>query len=180
MSSRLAKIREALAANDLDAIVITQPENRRYISGFTGSSALLLISMEHALLATDFRYYEQVEKQSPDFRLIKVETNEIGPILNNLVQETQTTRVGFECQHVTVDTHKQWADAAEGFDLVPSKDIVETIRATKDQNELATIRRGILHAHSRRGPASLSHHCRCGSKRSHASCCPFGSCHPGG
>jgi len=143
MSSRLAKLREALVANSLDAIVITQPENRRYISGFTGSSALLLVSTEHALLATDFRYYEQVGKQSPDFRLIKVESNEIGPILNNMVQEIQATRVGFECQHVTVDTHKQWADAAEGFELVPSKEIVETIRATKDTNELATIRRAV-------------------------------------
>ncbi|MFQ5858398.1 MAG: aminopeptidase P family N-terminal domain-containing protein, partial [Anaerolineae bacterium] len=72
MNERLTKLREALAMDGLDAILITQPENRRYLSGFTGSAGALLISQDQAVLATDFRYYEQVEKQAPDFRLAKV------------------------------------------------------------------------------------------------------------
>lgn len=143
MSSRLAKLRESLAAEAIDAIIVTQPENRRYMSGFTGSSAVLLISAQHALLATDFRYYEQMARQSPDFCLTKIESSKIGPVLNQMVHETGARRVGFECQHVTVDMHQEWTDAAESFELVPAKGIVETIRAIKDEEELAAIRRAV-------------------------------------
>ena len=143
MSSRLGKLRGALAAEELDAMIITQPENRRYVSGFTGSRALLVISVEHALLATDFRYYEQVAKEAPDFSLTKIESDEVAPLLNEMVQGIEAKRVGFECQHVTVDTHQQWADAADGFELVPTRGIVESIRSTKDEGELAAIRRAV-------------------------------------
>ena len=53
---RLEKLRGILAEKGLDAILISQPENRRYLSGFTGSAGWLLISAERSVLATDFRY----------------------------------------------------------------------------------------------------------------------------
>jgi Xaa-Pro aminopeptidase len=51
--------------------------------------------------------------------------------------------VGFESTHVTVDQHQQWAEAAEGFELVPTKGMVEQLRAIKDEGELALIRRAV-------------------------------------
>jgi len=124
MKSRLEKVREALAAQDLDAIIVTQPENRRYVSGFTGSDALILISAEHALLATDSRYYEQVARQAPHFRLVKMETSKTGSLLNEMVHDIEATRVGFESHHVTVAAHEEWSNAAEGFELLPTRGII--------------------------------------------------------
>ena len=123
---RLTKLRETLATEGLDAILITQPENRRYLSGFTGSTGVLLISQDQAVLATDFRYYEQVEKQAPDFRLAKV-TAKFKALLPDLVQQVGAKRVGFESAHLTVDQHREWQEVAEGFELAPTKELVQQL-----------------------------------------------------
>ena len=142
MNQRLMILRQKLAEQDLDAILITQPENRRYLSGFTGSAGVLLISQEQAILATDFRYYEQVEKQAPDFRLAKI-TDKFKTLLPELVHHVGAKRVGFESVHLTVDQHQEWQKVAEGFELVPTKELVERIRAVKDEDELSKIRKAI-------------------------------------
>ncbi|MGA9348725.1 MAG: Xaa-Pro peptidase family protein [Anaerolineae bacterium] len=139
---RLTKLREALTTEGLDTILIAQPENRRYLSGFTGSAGVLLISQDQAILATDFRYYEQVEKQAPDFRLAKI-TDKFKTLLPELVHQVGAKRVGFESAHLTVDQYKEWEEVAEGFELVPTKELVEGIRAVKDENELNKIRKSI-------------------------------------
>jgi Xaa-Pro aminopeptidase len=139
---RLTKLREALTTEGLDAILITQPENRRYLSGFTGSAGVLLISQEQAVLATDFRYYEQVDKQAPNFRLAKI-TDKFKTLLPELVHEVGAKRVGFESAHLTVDQYKEWEEVAEDFKLVPAKELVEGIRAVKDENELSKIKNAI-------------------------------------
>jgi Xaa-Pro aminopeptidase len=139
---RLTKLREALTTEGLDAILITQPENRHYLSGFTGSAGVLLISQDQTVLATDFRYYEQVEKQAPDFRLAKI-TDKFMTLLPELVHEVRAKRVGFESAHLTVDQYKGWEEVAEDFKLVPAKELVEGIRAVKDENELSKIKKAI-------------------------------------
>ena len=70
--SRLQKLRHSLAQKELDVLVVSQPENRRYLSGFTGSTGWLLISNNNAYLAVDFRYVEQAKKEAPDFDVIHV------------------------------------------------------------------------------------------------------------
>jgi Xaa-Pro aminopeptidase len=139
---RLAKLREALTTEGLDAILVTQPENRRYLSGFTGSAGVLLISQDQAILATDFRYYEQVEKQAPDFRLAKI-TDKFETILPELVHQVGANRVGFESAHLTVDQYRAWQEVGGDFELVPTKELVERIRAIKDKDELSRIRKAI-------------------------------------
>ncbi|MBC8264235.1 MAG: aminopeptidase P family protein [Anaerolineales bacterium] len=139
---RLTKLREILTTEGLDAILITQPENRRYLSGFTGSAGVLLISQEQAVLATDFRYYEQVEKQAPDFQLAEVK-DEFKTVLPELVQQLGAKRVGFESAHLTVDQHREWQEVVEGFELATTKELVTRMRAVKDEDELSRIKKAI-------------------------------------
>ncbi len=73
MSHRLEKLRQSLVESELDAILISQGENRRYLSGFTGSAGFLLISQKSAILATDFRYVEQSKSQAPVFFIAQIE-----------------------------------------------------------------------------------------------------------
>ena len=142
MSQKLVVLRQKLAEQDLDAILITQPENRRYLSGFTGSAGVLLISQEQAVLATDFRYYEQVEKQAPDFQLAEVK-DEFKTVLPELVQQLGAKRVGFESAHLTVDQHREWQEVVEGFELATTKELVTRMRAVKDEDELSRIKKAI-------------------------------------
>ncbi|MFQ6058004.1 MAG: M24 family metallopeptidase [Anaerolineae bacterium] len=144
MKVRLDKLRQKLVEEELDAILITQPENRRYLSGFTGSAGVLLISAEQAILATDFRYYEQAAREAPYFQLAKIKSEEkFVDILPHLVAQVGARQVGFESAHLTFDQYEEWAKVAEGFDLVPTKEWVEELRAVKDEGELEAIRRAV-------------------------------------
>ncbi len=140
---RLKKLRQTLADEKLDAILITNAANRRYLSGFTGSAGTLIISQNQALLATDFRYFEQVGRQAPDFELVKV-SDGVAELLPDMINALGCQRLGFESDQVTVAFHKQLTDALpEGVELVATTDAVEEIRAVKDERELEKLQQAI-------------------------------------
>lgn len=137
---RLEKLRSTLIEQNVDALLISQPDNRRYLSGFTGSAGMLLISSDRAILATDFRYYEQVGRQAPDYELAKITTKPTD-LLPELLAELGVKRLGFEAQHLTVDQLHEWSQAVEDIAWVPLKGTVEKLRAVKDEGELEALRR---------------------------------------
>ncbi len=141
---RLTKLRRKLIDQQLDTILITTPANRRYLSGFTGSAGTLLISQDQALLATDFRYYEQVEGQAPQFELASIKTK-FSDLLPDLINQVGgIRRLGFESENMTVATHTELAKVLpEGVDWVATSGMVEELRAVKDEDELAALRRAI-------------------------------------
>ena len=109
MTDRLGRVRAAMAAAGLDALLVTNGVNRRYLSGFTGTAGWVLVSAETASLATDFRYWEQVGGQAPDFTLYKQE----GPQaewLPGFVETLGGRKLGFEAAEVSVAAHKQLRD----------------------------------------------------------------------
>ena len=66
---KLAKLRQALIDNNVDALLITNEYNRRYMTGFTGSAGVAIVSQNDAVFITDFRYTEQAAVQVKDFRI---------------------------------------------------------------------------------------------------------------
>lgn len=142
-SPRFTKLRQQLEALDLDAFVVSQPENRRYLSGFTGSDGMLFIAQDRALLITDFRYVEQSAREAPQFTVVETQPEAVARRLNDLASEGGAQRVGFESLHVTVADHRHWAEAADSYRLVPTKELVEDMRAVKDEEELAVIKRAV-------------------------------------
>jgi len=138
---RLTKVREILTQRNLDAILVSQPENRRYLSGFTGSSGWLIVTADRALLATDFRYFEQVTRQAPTFELARVE-GEFSDLLPDLMADLQVQRLGFEGQHLTVDQLYRWSQATSDVEWVPLKE-TEALRAVKDAAEIEALRRSV-------------------------------------
>jgi Xaa-Pro aminopeptidase len=139
---RLTKLRQSLAEQELDALLISQPENRRYLTGFTGSAGLLLVTASRAVLATDFRYYEQVGREAPDWELARI-TDNFQKLLPDLLASAGVRRLGFESQHVTVDQLATWTQATSGIEWVPLKDTVESVRMFKDEAEIEAMRRSV-------------------------------------
>jgi Xaa-Pro aminopeptidase len=137
---RLTKLRKSLLEHDLDAILVSQPENRRYLSGFTGSAAILAISADRAILATDFRYHEQMQREAPDFELAKIKTR-FQDLLPEIVADLGVKRLGFESEHVTVDQLKTFSEATDGVEWVPLKETVEKLRTMKEEDEIEALRR---------------------------------------
>jgi Xaa-Pro aminopeptidase len=139
---RLDKLRPTLAEQELDAMLISQAENRRYLSGFTGSAGQLIITAQEAILATDFRYYEQMGREAPDFQLAKIKTR-FEDLLPELVSDLGIGRLGFESEHVSVHQLHLWGQATDNVEWVPQRETVERLRAVKDGGELEALRRSV-------------------------------------
>lgn len=142
---RLQRLRDQLKEEGLDSILISSAENRRYLSGFTGSAGHLLVSAADAVLATDFRYVEQAGRQSSDFRVERVGR---GPWFAMLVEDLGLRRVGFESDDVTVAAHSALQKSLEDVngtrpELVSTAEIVQKLRAVKDKGELELLTRAV-------------------------------------
>jgi len=145
---RLEKLRARLDGEHLDALLVSDPHNRRYLSGFTGSSGNLLITPSECVLATDFRYWEQAGQQAPAFRLYKT----VGPItewLAGLFEGFGGMRIGFEQASLTFAEYKQVTGIIEDMpaaarpQFVPAESLVEELRRVKDASELVALERVI-------------------------------------
>jgi len=134
-----------MAEANLDGMLITQPENRRYLSGFTGSSGVLIVTAKRQAIATDFRYYEQVQAQCPAWELIEVGYDFEGKMLNVLrAMKLGARSVGFEAGHVSVDQLNRWQRALKGrIKLVATTHSIEDMRMSKDEEEISAIRRAV-------------------------------------
>ncbi len=149
MNNRLSNLRRSLQQQDLDAVLISQPENRRYLSGFTGSAGSLVISQQEAILATDFRYWEQVGRQSPDFSLLKITQGDVDSWLPPVLEHLQPKTLGFEASDVTYALHGLLKKAISHLKpsirpkLVPCSELVENLRISKGPEELKTIAKAV-------------------------------------
>ena len=139
--SRVDQLRARLSTEGVDALLVTTPSNVRYLSGFTSADGELLITLERAILATDFRYYEQVERQAPDWELFKREKTPQED-LTALFRGAGARRVAFESEHLTFARYQELA-AIEGLEFRPVKGWVEDLRVKKSAAELALIRRAV-------------------------------------
>jgi len=145
LKNRLQKLRQRLAEKEVDAIFISQPENRYYLSGFDGSSGFLLITPKDKILATDFRYIEQAKSQAADYEIFKI-GGDIADWLPELIAGLGLTRLGFEAEHITFDMYRQLTDIIKTkskLRLVPTDGLVEFLRAIKEPEEIELITKAV-------------------------------------
>ncbi|MFI5272961.1 MAG: M24 family metallopeptidase [Ktedonobacterales bacterium] len=151
---RVERLRRMLSEQRIDALLVTNPENRRYLSGFTGhdsgadSAGALLVTPDMVVLITDGRYLEQAEHESPTLRIVKRE-GEFAPVAAQVIRELGAGRVGIEAAHVTVALRDDLAAAlaqqagAPPVELVATRRFIEPLRAVKDASELEAIERAV-------------------------------------
>lgn len=146
VKSRLGKLRAALTEKGVDAVFISEPENRHYLSGFNGSAGYLLITGDTAVLATDFRYIEQAKAQAPDYEVFRTGGN-IGEWFPRLLAGLGEKRLGFEDANITFAQYRAFSEAlnkaGSGVKLVPLEGLAEPLRAVKDSEEIELIRQAI-------------------------------------
>lgn len=138
ISNRLQKLRSIISENSLDALLVSQPYNYRYLSGFTGSSGWLLISESDTILATDFRYIEQAKKESPYFQIIQIKGG-MHDWLPQLAYDFSWHKLGFEANHVTFAIYQHLGESLKdkfNLELVPAIGLVERLRSIKEATEL--------------------------------------------
>ena len=145
-ADRVGRLREKLREEGCDAVLITQADNRRYVTGFTGTAGAVLITASAARLLTDFRYIEQATRQAPEFEVVKVQR--LHEELADQVDELGLSSLAFEAEDMTVKQHTTLSEALSEADsqveLRPVTDWVEAARASKDVSEIAALRRVVL------------------------------------
>jgi Xaa-Pro aminopeptidase len=138
-TARLAAARAAMEAAAVDAMIVSGLVNIRYLTGFTGSNALVVIGADTSTLLTDFRYQTASE---PLREWVDVELAERDVIRTGAERLADISggagRVGFEPAQLTVERHRILAEAHSG--LVPVAGLVEGLRVVKDAAELDAVR----------------------------------------
>ncbi|WP_330179872.1 aminopeptidase P family protein [Nocardia sp. NBC_01503] len=139
---RRASLRNLLVENRVDALLVTDLINIRYLTGFTGSNAALLVyawgsDEDRTIICTDGRYITQVGEQVPDLRA-EINRASARRVLE-IAGEWQTGRVGFESHIVTFEQHRAFGAQATGLDLVPVSGLVEQLRMVKDDFEVGRL-----------------------------------------
>ena len=142
---RLSKLRKSIAEKGLDALLVSQPENLRYLCGFTGSG-WLLTSGRNPILALDFLYVEQAKEESPDFEIIQIK-RELHDWLPDLVSDLGWHKLGFEANLISYDGYRQVGQAIQAkqinLELVPTTGMVEHLRSIKEPEELILITKAV-------------------------------------
>ena len=123
-----------------DAILITNPSSIRYLSGFTGTFAFLVINKEKAFILTDSRYTLQARQQSPHFTLIKLERYTPPTSIAKVCEQEGWSVLGFERQDLSFDFYDKLKSFFGRINLIPVDAAVEQFRAVKDADELAILR----------------------------------------
>ena len=159
MSERLNRLREKMAEHQLDAFIVGAPvedifhthaANRRYLSGFSGSTGWLLISRDQAFIAVDFRYFEQAQQEAPEFTLFQANGG-IEKWFASLVGEAELSgkRIGFEAGDISVAAFQSMKKAIETIPpsdrpkLLAAPPIIQDMRAIKEPSEIEALQRAV-------------------------------------
>jgi Xaa-Pro aminopeptidase len=144
INSRLQKLRPQFEEKKIDAIIISQPENRCYLSGFNGSAGYLVITAKKAILATDFRYIEQARRQAPEYEIFQT-VGDMKDWFPGLVSDLNVKQPGFEAEHISFSLYRRLNDIMNKpkpeLKLVPVDGLVESLRAIKEPGEVEFIAR---------------------------------------
>ncbi len=134
---RQAALRKGLADLGLEAMIVTGSANIRYLTGFSGTSAKMLVTGARVVLVTDFRYATQAPAEVGRSVDLRVERSSLWDGIRQALAAHQITRVGIDRARTTLADLDQLKPA--GLELVPVSNVVEQLRATKDEAEIAAI-----------------------------------------
>ncbi|MCM3627333.1 Xaa-Pro peptidase family protein [Paenibacillus glycanilyticus] len=132
---RVNRLRQVMAKQSLEAIIIGSEHNRRYLSGFTGSSGTVVITLQEQFLFTDFRYMTQAPQQAASFQVIEHGPKVIADI-RDLLAGKGIRAAAFEQDQVVYSQYAAWSEALGDIKLTPVAGLVEDLRMIKDDAEL--------------------------------------------
>ena len=153
---RVSRLREALnkpiaqkEAPDLppcDTLLVSDLENARYLTGFSGSNALLIVTQNEAVFLTDGRYLLQASREVPGWEIVIVPQGSVlAEVAGEHLKRLGSRRVGFEAGNLTVSGYEASKKAVpDGMELIGRGGLVEGVRAIKDADEIKAIRAAVV------------------------------------
>ena len=134
-----------LEAEALDGLLVMSRANIRYLTGFSGSAAVVVVTRADVLLVTDFRYDEQARAEAGAVARVEVEGTSVWDrFFKELATLGPLGVIGYEAHAVSVHDAERFAQAGNAWRWAPTIDLVEQLRAAKDDSEVAAIRSAAL------------------------------------
>jgi Xaa-Pro aminopeptidase len=133
-----------LKDESLDAVLITNPLNVTYLTGFSGDSSYLIVTPSRNILVSDGRFTEQLREECPDLEtVIRPPKESVIAATAAVIEKLALSTVGFESGHLTVDGLQHLCNQAKNVQWSPGPNRVEQLRQVKDADEIRQIRSAI-------------------------------------
>lgn len=135
---------EILKRKNIEAILITDYYNLRYLTGFTGSNGMALFTEKNQYFFTDFRYYEQADKEvKPNgFNIIKSK-GKIEDDVYNILSTEKIKKIGIEDKNITLDKYNKFKNIFKNIEFYMLEDEVQKLRVIKKENEILNIKKAV-------------------------------------
>lgn len=138
--NRIDKIRSKFNAYDIDAFLITSPENRRYASRFHSTDGVVLITNESAYLFVDSRYIEAAQKAAAGYTIELIDTqNTYKKLISEALRRHACTCVGFEDTRMSYAEFIKYSSEIVKLPMKPASKIINELRLIKDSWEIENL-----------------------------------------
>lgn len=139
---RLAALRRKLGEHGIDGLIVTSLPSIRYLTGFSGSAALLCVTPGVALFFSDFRYREQAADEIGALARISIDNGSSWErLFTALPEHLSSGTLGYESEHLTAREAARLTERERAWRFAPTAGLVEALRALKSPEEVALIRR---------------------------------------
>lgn len=135
------RVQNIIRQLNIDAVLVSNGNNMRYVSGFAGETGYLYISEKHHALITDFRYTYQAEAEAEGYEIITIGGGGYEEAIKEILNRDNVKRLGFESEDLLYSKYEHLRDALEGVKLIPIKDEITSLRRIKTKNELEYIKK---------------------------------------
>ncbi len=139
MKNRIKGIQKILKDENLDVFLITSLPHVRYLSGYTGSNGMMLISPHYSTFLTDFRYQQQSKEQVKFSKVTMVQRDLLSGLPDLPGLKSKRIKLGFESEHISYKVFQKLQDLLPDCLLVPVDKIVDTLTIKKDLQEIEYI-----------------------------------------
>lgn len=140
MPARVEHLQEKLRQRDVEALLVMQPENRRYLSGFTGTAGALVITRQDIYFLADFRYLEQARQECSGWEIREIKDSTFDSVAEYL-PEWKISHLGYDDNFLTHKQSKELEDKLQGITLIPLAGLVEELRQVKEEAEIEIIKK---------------------------------------
>jgi Xaa-Pro aminopeptidase len=142
----MARLRESLAGAGVDRLLVTNPKDVAWLTGFLGGESYLFVGGPEAVMLSDFRFQEELEPvRAAGLARVVIRTGPMAEAVGELLASERATRIGIQAEHLTVAMRRSIVGAFPGGEkrLCDTTGLVAALRAIKDETEVALIRRAV-------------------------------------
>jgi Xaa-Pro aminopeptidase len=140
--TRIEKLRERMAGQRIEALLVSSLPNVHYLTGFSGSAGAVLVTPRSSSLFTDPRYDLQARQEVADSRVLIVKGEALGAAAK-MVRRGREKRLGFENHAISYETYRRLRELLPNKRLVAAGSLVESLRMEKDEGEILEIRKAV-------------------------------------